>query len=200
VDVLVPLAVGNHWAYQNSVFIGDRRIEGLTDSVVVRIIGQTTVTFEGQSFDIFIREFFHPRTNTAREAKWFDWNGEDGFYLLGGMSSTDTLVHKVLQLKFPVEVGESWQVPLLVYNLIERRFMFEDTLTFTSVTTDTAFETLVGTFQCHVYHYQRSQGEDILLLEDVFDYYAPGQGFVGREVKTVGILKSRVTLYDFQIN
>lgn len=199
--VLMPLATGNTWLYQTQLFISGNPVEGLTDSTGSRIIGQTQVSFEGQTFGVGIQEFFDPASGRAREAKWLNWNGEDGLYSLGGISIGDTLVRKALRRKFPAKVGESWRVPNLVYDLFERKFAIKDTLTFTCVSTDTPFVTLADTFQhCYVYHHKRSQGDDILLLEDVFDYYAPNYGFVGQEVKTEGILKTRALLYDFKIN
>lgn len=202
-EVLMPLATGNTWLYQTQFFIGGAPLDGLTDSTGSRIIGQTQVSFEGQTFEVGIREFFDPESGQAREAKWLNWNGADGLYSLGGISIRDTFVRKVLLLRFPVEAGESWQFPSLAYDLVERKFVFDDTLTFTCVSTDTPFVTLADTFQhCYVYHHKRSQGDDILFLEDVFDYYAPDYGFVGQEVKTEGRIqpKSVSRLYDFHIN
>lgn len=200
--VLMPLTTGNTWLYQTQLFISGDPVEGLTDSTGSRIIGQTQVSFEGQMIEVGIQEFFDPASGQAREAKWLTWNGPDGLYSLGGISIRDTLVRKVLKLKFPVEVGESWQFPSLAYDLGERKFVLDDTLTFTCVSTDTPFVTLVDTFQCYVYKYSQRPEEDVLEIWDYFFYYTPGVGLVGTEIRsqTFGGLKSRSRLYDFHVN
>lgn len=200
--VLVPLTVGNNWSYQVTGFVNGELIEGFTDTVVVRIVDKLTVNTNGSSYEVGIEDLFRPRTNSATDFKWLDWNGNDGFYRVGGVSSTDTLIQKFLNLKFPVNKGENWRVPLLVYNFGTNKFSLDDTLTYTCISIDSTFETLAGTFQSYVYNYSISKIEDdVVINDDIYEYYSPGIGLVGRETKDLefGIIRFRQILYDHLI-
>jgi hypothetical protein len=197
--VLVPLKVGNYWTYELSYYINGQP-NGLTDTFTVRIVADTNLTYEGITHKATVREILHNKSNTVSEAKWFESNGDDGLYNLGGFSEEDTLLTKFLELKYPVNVGESWEVPRLVYHLGLRKFMFTDTLTYTCVAKDSLFETFNKSFNCYVFHYKKEIPEDdVSGLEDFYLFYAPGIGLVGLERKFENYLLDKLTLYEYNV-
>lgn len=196
--VLVPLAVGNYWAYELAYYINGQP-NGLTDTSTVRIIADTNLTYEGITHKATVRDLLHNKSNTISEAKWFEWYGEDGLYILGGFSDTDTLITKFLELKYPVNVCESWEVPRLVYHVGFKKFMFTDTLTYTCVAKDSLFETSNESFNSYVFHYKRRIQEDVLAISDFYLFYTPALGLVGLERKDWGVLKERLSLYDYKV-
>ncbi len=205
-DILLPLTIGNYWAYEQlTTRSGGGFISGLTDSAKVANVGTTTVTFEGHSYRAAILQWFYPLGNPT-DFKWFYRNGDNGLYLLGGMSSTDTLVHKMLGYKYPAQEGDSWEIQRLLYNFYTQEFELEDTTTiYTCVATDEAFTTPAGTFTCYVYHHRVTIWEEPgLPIEDwdYYEYYAPGVGLVGTLIRSGidGHLKWKTWLYDYQVD
>ncbi|MBC8345618.1 MAG: hypothetical protein ISR82_01200 [Candidatus Marinimicrobia bacterium] len=200
-NTLVPLSVGNYWAYEQKVYSGeDHVIEGLTDSLYGEIVGDTTVILDGQSYHSAIWGWFNPPTYNPRPYKWLYTNGDSGLYILGAVSPKDTLFKKHLYLKYPAQKEDKWEHANLVYDHYTQTFLFADTLTYTCIATNQDFETPIGTFSCYVYHYQRKLAEDISGISDFYLYYAPGIGRVGAELKDRGILKYRQVLFNYHLN
>jgi hypothetical protein len=197
-EVLLPLSSGNSWFYVTYTYMGDSVIPGLTDSNRTTIIGQTIVYHNGQQYDVSIAAFFYP-SNAAQpvDSKWLYWNGNDGLYILGGLASKDTLIDKLLYLKYPVARGDTWIAPHLTYDLILNRFFVDDTLSYNCVSTDEELVTPAGTFQCYVYHHRIRPEEDVLEYWDYYEYYALGIGKVGTIIRSSldGSMKSKSLLY-----
>ena len=200
-SVLIPLSVGNSWSYEQLFYMSGEVVEGLTDSGKVKIVGDTTIDYEGQCYRVAIWNDFHP-LDEPKDHRWFFGNGTDGMYLLGGVSSTDTIVVKILYRKYPAQEGDTWRVPRLSYYLLPKEFFFDDSITYTCVSTDEEFETPLGTFVCYVYHYRIKPEEDVLAYWEYYDYFAPDIGNVGVIIRSslTGSLKFRITLYDYHIN
>ncbi|MCH8838988.1 MAG: hypothetical protein IIA60_14535 [Candidatus Marinimicrobia bacterium] len=174
-DVLLPIAEGNYWTSEQ-INWGDGQIEeGFEDTGKVVIEKMMTIQFEGTEYQVGVRNVHFP-VDLKSDLNWLFWNGPDGLYFMGGVSSFDSLTTKVLQLKYPVEVGESWMVPRMVY---DGTFRVADTVAYVCVDTDAPYETPLGTFQCVVYSYSIKPAEDVLDLWHYFAYYAPGVGRVG---------------------
>lgn len=197
---LMPLAVGNYWAYERSRYYDGQVSEGLTDSVKAEIVAETTVTYAEQAYKVALSNGFYAVPSVPSHVNWLLWNGEDGLYLLGGMSSNDTLVHKILHAKYPVQQGDSWQVSWLYYIWEPGNFVIEDTETITCIAINKKFETPAGTFRCYVYQFRRQTVDDVAAKSDFYEYYAPGVGLVGQEIKNEGILTFRYVLYDYHLN
>lgn len=197
---LMPLTVGNYWAYERSRYYDGQVSEGLTDSVKAEIVAETTVTYAEQAYKVALSNGFYAIPYVPSDVNWLSWNGGNGLYLLGGVSSTDTLVYKALHFKYPVQQGDSWQVSWLYYVLESGKFVIEDTETITCIAINEKFETPAGTFRCYVYHFQRRTADDVAAKSDFYEYYAPGVGLVGQEIKKEGILIRRSMRYDYHLN
>ena len=133
-EFLVPLDVGNYWEYVTYEISGGEIIDGLTDSFRVEITEKMIVNDEGESYDAAVQSIFYPVWNQEPDIiKWLYWNGENGLYLLGGISQTDMLIKKILYFNYPVEVGEEWMYPRPVFDMLNLEFFIYDTLTITCV-------------------------------------------------------------------
>lgn len=205
VDGLIPFNVGNSWSYIQYVCSDsacNNVFQGLTDSAIFKISEKKDVEIEGKLYNAAIREIYFPSTGQTSDYKWLFFNQVDGLYLLGGISSSDTLLKRILQLKYPVNAGESWQVPRLVYDLIERRFLIEDTLTYTCISTNEQFETPAGAFDCYVYHHRIRPADDINDYWDYYEYYNLEIGHVGTIIKSLktNYIIFKILLYNDSIN
>ena len=184
-EFLVPLEVGNYWEYVDYTFSGDEIIEGLTDSIRMEITDEMTMNYEGEVYTAAVRSIFYPVWNDeADPIKWLFWNGENGVYLLGGISPTDMFISKIFRYKYPADVGEEWQWYRLACRYVDLKFTLSDTLTITCVGKNEPFETRAGTFKCYVYNYQRLPAEDVSEKWDYYLYYAPGIGKVGSIIRS----------------
>ena len=102
---LVPLAVGNYWAYELTHYIDGQVNQSVTGSGKVEFTEEISIDYAGQSYRVtpwnwFIETGMHPA-----DYKYLLWRGDDGIYSLGGISSADTVLHKSLYLKYPVQKG-----------------------------------------------------------------------------------------------
>lgn len=144
---------------------------------------------------------YYLQGGTKPEFEWLHWNGDNGLYWLGGISTGDSLFIKTLGYKYPAEVGESWLVPILAYSRYENRFYIRDTLRFHVVATNEEIETPAGKFNCYVYKFSRKPADDVSQSWDYYDYYYPGVGLVGSISR--GQSDQRITdksvLYDYQV-
>ncbi|MBC8346450.1 MAG: hypothetical protein ISR82_00490 [Candidatus Marinimicrobia bacterium] len=200
-DGLVPLSVGNYWAYQQKAYLGeDIIIEGSTVTFYGEIVGDTIITFDGHSHQTAIWNWFNPPSHDPTPYKWLYSNCKDGLFRVGGIAPVDTLFRKNLYLKYPTQLGDKWEFPLLTYDFHTKEFLFTDTLTYTCMATNEPFETPAGSFSCYVYHYRKKQAEDVLTISDIYLYYVPGLGRVGSELKDNGVLKYRQVLYDYHLD
>ncbi len=185
-DVLLPLAVGNYWNYQVQ--------HSWTDSVKYVSSKMLKVQNDGEDLDVYVWG------KEDSDINWLYMNKVDGLYLVGGYTEYDTLIHPVLQYKYPVNKDETWQVPRMVYNLYENRFYFKDTLTYTCVDTDFVVNTNIGDFNTYVYLYKLKPADDVLELERYYNYYSPTFGLLLNTLTAdydSTRVKARIILYDY---
>ena len=163
-DVLLPLTVGNYWNYQVE--------HSWTDSVKYIVSKKMQVEYEGEELEAYVYGKENGNIN------WLYMNKEDGLYLVGGYTEYDTLIHPILQFKYPVNKGETWQFPRMVYHLYENKFYFKDTLTYTCVDTDFIVHTNIDSFSTNVYLYSLKPAPDVQMKEDYYSYFSPYNGRV----------------------
>lgn len=92
---------------------------------------------------------------------------------------TDSIYTKILLHKYPVQKGDTWRYPNLIYDLRTRQYEILDTITYTCVDTSVDFETPLGKFTCVVYFHREQVEEDVLVKHDVYEYYSVKVGAVG---------------------
>lgn len=195
-SVLLPLAVGNYWAYQTTWLDG-----AITDSSTVEITRRMPVTYEGEALTAFAESV---RFNglPPPEYEWLRGNGEGGLYMMGGIADTDTLVLRKLDRKYPAREGETWSAVRLVYRLSStREFGVQDTVVVSLESTEEPIETPAGRFKCHVYKYSFRPANDVLEKWDVFEYYTPGVGLVKEVIRgqSDGRLLYDTVLYNYRV-
>ncbi len=116
----------------------------------------------------------------ATEFYWLYRNGEVGVYLMGGVAETDTLFTNELDKWYPAEKGQTWEVPQLSFSRENLTFYVSDTLHITLIDDNRKIETPAGTFECYVYKFTVSNGDDVIAKWDYFMYYSPGIGLVAQ--------------------
>ncbi len=197
INELRPLAVGNYWRYISWNISPD-----LTDTLIVEIINELPLGYNGTNFDAFVETGYFVNSEPASWL-WIYDNASDGLYFFGGVSPTDTLIVKELWRKYPGQAGESWLVSLMIYrSLTTFKFEIADTQKVDLIATNEPFETPLGNLRCYVYRYPYPVSDDVFPEWDAFEYYAPGIGLVGMVVKSRldGRLLGQRVLYDYRVN
>jgi len=144
-DVIVPLAAGNYWVYIDSIF----SMNGFyVDTSRLVITGSTKIYFENQILDVFFWNWIDPETGAPQCSKWLNRNELEGLWDYGVIGKTDTLLAKVLEIMYPITIGQSWKTVMLYEN-----FTISDTIELTCIGTDLPFFTPKKVLNCYVYHY-----------------------------------------------
>ncbi len=123
----------------------------------------------------------NPYINTDDSFEWLYRNYDDGLYQMGGTMPTDSIYTKMLLYKYPVQKGETWISPHLVYDLLQEKYMIPDSITYTCIDTNALFETPLGGFSCVVYYHREKLPEEDVLdrWQIIYEYYSIGLGLVG---------------------
>jgi hypothetical protein len=185
-DVLLPLTVGNYWNYSTQYM--------WADSMKLCVSHKMKVDYEGEELDAYVwgRENWN--------INWLYMNKDDGLYLVGGYTEYDTLIHPTLRFKYPVNKGETWQYPRMVYHLYENKFYIKDTLTYTCVDTDFTVHTSIDSFSTNVYLFKLKPAPDVLAKELHYYYFSPSHGYIYNKLSSdldTTRVKGSVTLYDY---
>lgn len=196
-DELMPLEVGNLWEYEvrNHLFQNP-----VVDTIRYEVTSEVQVALEGTSNNAYAFNLL-PFTEGMTEYHWLYRNTVDGLYLMGGIAETDTLFIDSIDKKYPAETGETWESPQVSFSRSDLEFYISDTLKITVVDTDRKVETMAGTFQCYVYHFEADQGEDVASNAQIFQFYSPGVGLIKQEDRreSDNELRSELVLIGYHV-
>jgi len=170
-DVLMPAKTGNYWQYRLWTYFHTSY-----DTVTYSITSRLSIVHEDTTYNCFTARW----DNITSDANWVYCNQKDGLYRMGGYDADDTLIEPVLEFKYPVDEGETWQVPRMVYHPLAK-FYIKDTLTYTCIDTNFTYITPLDTFNTIVYMFRLSQGDDVSALEVHYNYFCPEIGLVGNQ-------------------
>ncbi len=174
-NVIEPLAVGNKWTYRDStIFLGNVS----TDTSIREIIGETTVTFQNQTYSVYIL------TTGDGSSNEFVRNESDGLWWFGAYNSSDTLVARHQLIKYPTGVGDKWTIPLY---LDEDEITIAGFFEFELHAINQPYFTPAGSFFCNVYRLNYLTGP-------VDYYFAPNVGLVGSRTEIGAIIQKSVLL------
>ncbi|MHA2028917.1 MAG: hypothetical protein ACW99Q_05965 [Candidatus Kariarchaeaceae archaeon] len=195
-SVLKPLAIGNRWEYLLTFSSPDTSFER---TIVEEINDKITINYDGNVADVYLSQEFYPYSTFV---KTMLRNEVDGLYRFGALTENDTLISKTLLFKYPTNIGDSWFMHNFRIHL-DGTISIADSVQIECYANDEKFETLIGNYDCHVYHYQIISvfGKTLSLLNkitdypenllsiiepddstyilDIFLYYKPGIGRVG---------------------
>ncbi len=173
-DVLQPLAVGNWWEYEFLRPGWTNPHQGIVHTIVSE---QIEVVVDGKTYTAWT---WHDEQDHL--IMWLRRNGENGIYLMGGISDTDTLFTNELHYKYPARAGESWEFPLLVYDYTTNSFQISGTRKIKLIDNNRIVQTPAGDFRCYVYYFRISMGEDVPGgFFGYYQFYSPGVGLVVME-------------------
>ncbi len=102
------------------------------------------------------------------------------------------MLGKTLSKKYPVNIGDTWEEINYTYSTVDSSFRIADTSLITCISVNEKFNTIIGEFECYVYHYLITFGNE---NHDIYWYFAKDVGFVGYQDKTDGILKRNTSLF-----
>jgi len=177
VGQLMPLAVGNYWEYETTY------LDVIKDTIRYEVTAEVQVHIGDSSYTAYAANFLFPSSG-IEPYYWLRRNGEQGLYVMGGVSNTDTLYMNEIEYKFPSEEGETIQAPQVSFSRERLEFYVSDTLHITLIDKDREIVTPAGTFECVVYKFTISHGEDVFLKSDYFIYYSFEVGLVAQIATT----------------
>lgn len=202
-DWLIPLTPGNYWEYKVESLFDEDTIPLITTYNTHRILENFNALLECNMYETVI----YDRGLSAGE-QWIYWQDSTGYYSLGGLSENDTLFYKTLITKYPVNVGDQWEIPMVTYNRNSRKFIIHDTTyTYSCTSINEELSTPAGVFNCYVFYHRKSIGDDVIGVYDIYDYLVPHIGLVGQEEfitieepgDTITYLYGRATLNNYQL-
>jgi len=178
---ILPLKVGYHWEYKTYALNGDSSTGLQVDWAIYDV---TRVSFDPSQTNrdaLFHRVYTNPYTNQQDSFEWLYRNYENGLYQMGGTTPTDSIYTKLLLYKYPVQKGETWTSPHLVYDFGGGKYVVPDSITYTCVDTNALFETPLGSFYCVVYYHREELPEEDVLdrWHFIYEYYSTIVGLVG---------------------
>ena len=181
---ILPLKVGYYWKYQNYYLKADTSISGEGRTEEYKINKLSTTIYSNENYSVFHRIWGYFNTSMGHYIyaadEWFFRNFNDGLYQMGGKVNDDSIYTKLLWYKYPVQKGETWESPDLVYNTLTNNFFINDSTTYTCTDSNVVFKTPLGNFSCIVYYHREIDNEgDVISITDIYDYYLPNLGLVG---------------------
>lgn len=194
---LMPFEVGNYWEYE-STYLGT-----IKDTVRYEVTAEVQVPIGDTSYTAYAVNFVFPSPN-GEQFYWLRRNGEQGLYVMGGVSNTDTLFMNEVEYKFPSEEGETIQAPQVSFSRERLEFYISDTLHITLIDKDREIATPAGTFECLVYKFSIDFLEEGVPFTtwDYYLYYSTGFGLVAQISTTENNpeeIKEEMYLLDFMV-
>ncbi len=210
-----PLKIGNTWEFIDSIYSST----GVTTrNPKVTISGSDTIIVSTIPYVGYFWNWYSGiaigNTPVLCDYKWVHYNDSaSGLWVVGGISSFDTLVSLSHKIHHPVDSGDVWTFAQPSY-IIEDSMFVIDSVQMTCIKTNYMVNTPAGNFPCNVYKYRKSidritafsgeinyrnQSETPKGICDVFLYYSENVGYVayvemvGAQV-TLKRLLSKVTL------
>ena len=136
---LIPLAVGNHWEYVDSMFFRTDSVHVYTESCSVANLH--TIFWNRDSVAVYDFRITISFPDGSAEGGGGDYkNTADGLFLyaLNSFDTTGQHDYKSLLLKYPLQVGDTWE-----------RFDFDVTFLRRCMSTDTVIVTPFRRFHCY---------------------------------------------------
>lgn len=193
IGVIMPLTVGNQWTYIDSTFDENGFLTSV-DSSKLGITGKTNIIYNGQSLEVFYWNWIDPDNNQPDDGKWLCRNETEGLYFYGGrFLDSNFVLGKTLSRKYPVNIGDTWEEINYTYSTVDSSFRIADTSLITCISVNEKFNTIIGEFECYVYNYQRTFGNE---NDDIYLYFAKDVGFVGYQSIRKDILMRNKNLYS----
>ncbi|MBO6622664.1 MAG: hypothetical protein JJ892_06515 [Balneola sp.] len=191
---LVPLAVGNYWKYESTY------LDVIRDTIRYEVTAKVEVPIGDTSYTAYAANFV-PFPPDLEPYYWLRRNGEQGLYSMGGVSGADTLFINEVEYKLPSEVGETIETPQISYSFDRFEFYISDTLSITLIDDDREIFTPAGKFECFVYNFILSAGDDVEERFDYYLFYSLGIGLVKQEErgKSSQNIKSELILIKYQL-
>ncbi|MFA5668209.1 MAG: hypothetical protein WC967_03125 [Balneolaceae bacterium] len=174
---LFPLAVGNYWIYETTY------LDVLKDTIRYEVTGEVQVPVGDTSYTAYATNFV-PFPSDLEPYYWLRRNGEQGIYTMGGISNADTLFMNEVVYKLPSEIGETIQTPQLAFSQERLEFYISDTLSITLIDDDREIVTPAGKFECYVYNFDLSMGDDVADRFDYYLFFSLGSGLVKQEERS----------------
>ncbi|SMO74850.1 hypothetical protein [Gracilimonas mengyeensis] len=189
---LMPLSVGNYWEYEFTYI--------WKDTLRYEVVKEVQVPFGGEKYTAYAFNLV-PFPSDVPEYYWLYRNGEAGLYQMGGIANTDTLFTQYVDKPWPAEEGENWNIPRLAFSRDSLKFYVSDTLSITLVDKSREIDTPAGKFECYVYKFTISNGDDVPRW-DYFMYYSSGVGLIAQIATSEGDpenIKEEMYLMDFHL-
>ena len=191
---IFPLNINNFWEFKYL------EPDYYDNNFKVEIVDTMHITYMAEKYIVY-KQATYFNNSLLPDIKWLYWKGEDGIYFMGGISSTDTLIVKELNLKYPANIGDSWQCRSISYSPVENKFFISDTITYTLENKDIEIETPAGKYKCYEYQFKKLPEKNTSVKWIYKNYYSPGIGYIGNVTISdeTGELKNKYLLEFYRV-
>lgn len=172
---LIPLQKGNQWRYTvHSIDFTDST-RSVDTTYTIEISEELQIDNDSEKIVVYIWD-----SSDDTRFKSIAGNTKDGFCFYGTISDVDTFLLKTLFLKYPVNVGETWNYFTPSTNL-EGEISLGDTLIVECLSLSENLETPSGNYSSVLYHFRKNTSPEFTL--DFYWYVKPDLGPVGITIK-----------------
>ncbi|MBN2279327.1 MAG: hypothetical protein JXQ65_01980 [Candidatus Marinimicrobia bacterium] len=177
-EYLYPIKSGNYWKYSKAINENKN-----PDTMKIFIQSTFDLNIEEEQFNAGIQQNLFHSLNYSNDFSTIMCNTDDGVYSLGSIYLNDTItINPILKFKYPVELGDKWEFPVLNHFYYSETQKFLDTTYVECIAENFDINTPVDTFSTIVYYYSLSQGSDVQCLSHYFYYFSPGFAMVALEI------------------
>lgn len=166
-----PMKPGDRWYFQIT------NPSWIRDTLVMEATGTLDVAYDGASYRV-AKLAVYGKSEPVPDYQWLYWNGPEGVYAMGGVSSSDTLIFKELYLKYPSEPGDSWDVHPVAYSYTNRRFYLGVPQRWSLIAKDAPIEIGHEVLLCYQYQFLMKPADDVLSVWAYNNYFIPGIGHI----------------------
>lgn len=106
------------------------------------------------------------------------------------------LVEKSLSIKYPTNVGDTWNEYIFNFNYDDLYCYISDTIENECLSVNESYRTAVGELNCIVTRYTMLLGDELM---ETYLFHCPDIGFVGLESKIDGVIVFSKRLIDYNL-
>lgn len=172
-NTILPLRVGNYWDYYHYQ-AGFPVSDSARWAVTKQFLEGTT-----ESDPSFFGLIWYSLDRSPPEGVSLYEVKEKGLYDRGISAPEDSIFASSLLYPYPAQLGALGH--RLNYGWEVDHYVVDDSTEVELIEIDSVFETPAGTFSTYVYRWFLPPPPDVGLGRWIYDYYAPGYGFVARE-------------------
>jgi hypothetical protein len=174
-DTILPNRVGNYWDYylysENSSVIDSARY------IVAKRFSDLSA---GDDSTVFGMQWYRLGANPPDGSTLYEIRST-GLFQRGVLAPVDTFLVDTLSYPYPATLGAKGS--LVQFGWEQDHYVIDETPEVELIDSAVILDTPAGIFSTHVYRWILPPPADVGFGNWIYDYYAPGYGFISRELR-----------------